>query len=59
MDTISHLGKIFEECWKIWNIEFNVSGFTFTLANVAEVAVFIWVLGVVIDALLMGGWSSE
>lgn len=58
MDVISNLGDIFSYCWRIWSIEFTVSGITFTLANVAEVAVFIFVLGVLLDVLLDGNWGA-
>lgn len=59
MDTISHLGEIFAWCWRAWNYPFTISGITFTLANVAEVSVLIFVLGVVLDALLQGGWGGS
>ena len=59
MEAFDILGSIFTECWRIWNIEFSFAGFTFTLANVAEVAVFVFVLGVLLDALLQGGWGAD
>lgn len=51
--------KSFYYCWKIWSFKFELAGHEFTLGNVAAVSVYIFVLGVLLDALLAGGWGGS
>ena len=59
MDVINWLGDIFTKCWEFWNYEITFSGITFTLANVAEVSVFVWVFSLLIGNLLEDQWGAD
>ena len=58
MESFEVFKSVIAKCWEIWNIEFQFAGITFTLANVAAVAVYIFVLGVILDVLLDGNWGD-
>lgn len=58
MESFEVFKSIINKCWDIWNIQFSFGGFTFTLANVAAVAVYIFVLGIILDVLLDGNWGE-
>ena len=55
----SWLEEVFTECWKIWCYEFTFAGITFSLADCAEVAVFIFILTYFLGTILDGGWGSD
>ena len=55
MEAFEVFKEIIEWCWDFFTLEqFSFAGFTFTFANVAEVAVFIWVFNMIVDGLLGG-----
>lgn len=60
MNVLGGLKQIFEWCWDFFNIPFNLGGgFSFTLANVAEVAVMVWVASKMMCIALDGDWGED
>lgn len=55
VDTFEIFADVIEWCWDFLTMhEFVFAGITFTLANVMEVGVFIWVFNLIVDGLLGG-----
>lgn len=60
MDIFDFFGRMFAKCWELWNYDITFGSFTFTLANVAEVGVWIFVFCVAMDAVLnKEGWGVD
>lgn len=53
------MGDIFGFCWDIWQYRFNIGdSLSFTLANVAEVAVIVWIGAKLLGCVLDGEWGE-
>ena len=53
------IGEIFGWCWDLWCYEFTFAGINFSLADVAEVGVFIFILTYFLGVILDGGWGCD
>lgn len=60
MGALEIIGQVFSECWEfLTDTTFTVSGITFSLANVFEVAVVISLAGMLISIFIVnegGDW---
>lgn len=54
MDTIKHFGDMIAYAWDYLNTPITMSGITFTFADIAEVAVFVAVVAIVINGFTGG-----
>lgn len=57
---LTAIGQIFNKCWEIWQYRFYIGDdLSFTLANVAEVTVIIWIGSKLLTIVLDGEWGEE